>query len=100
MVELMHRASGSRFHLRVAALATGAVRVRVTEPDKARYSPPDVLLAQAEQVVSWANVTQVDANTILLVPHTSDVTYRMTANPFALDMVRAAALGPGRGEAL
>ncbi len=91
-VELVHRGSGQVFSLRVAALANGAARVRVTEPGKARYSPPDVLLPEAERVVAWSNVSQPDRGTVRLVPPASDVTYRLRSSPFALDMVRVRAL--------
>ena len=86
---LVHVATGASFDFRLVALRNGAVRLRVTEPGKGRYSPPDVLLPEAEAaVVPWA-VKQVDKKTLLLTPPTGDVTFRLVGSPLRLDMVRA-----------
>ena len=90
---LVHVASGASFDLRLQALRNGAVRLRVTEPGKSRYSPPDVLLPEAEAaVVPWA-IKQLDKKTLLLTPPVGDVAYRLTGSPFRLDVVRAARRG-------
>jgi hypothetical protein len=86
-----HVASGTAFQLSLAALSSGAVRLRLTEVGKERYTPPDVLLPEAEAaVVAWASVTQPDKKTLELTPATGDVTYRLATDPLRLDMVRAA----------
>ncbi len=91
---LVHVASGAAFDLSLTALANGAVRLRVEERGKARYSPPDVLLPEAEAGgAPWAAVSSTDKNTLLLTPPAGDpaVTYRLTLDPLRLDMVRARA---------
>ena len=86
---LVHAATGASFDFRLQALRNGAVRLRVSEPGKARYSPPDVLLPEAEAaVVPWA-IKQLDKKTVQLTPPNSDVTFRLIGSPLRLDMVRA-----------
>jgi len=87
---LVHVASGASFDLRLQALRNGAVRLRVSEPGKSRYSPPDVLLPEAEAAVVPFAIKQLDKKTLLLTPPVGDVTYRLTGSPFRLDVVRAA----------
>jgi hypothetical protein len=83
-----HVASGVAFELSLAALSSGAVRLRLTEVGKERYTPPDVLLPEAEAaVVAWASVKQPDKKTLELTPRTGDVTYRLATDPLRLDMV-------------
>ncbi len=87
---VVHVASGTPFDLRLTALGNGAVRLRLEERGKARYSPPDVLLPEAEAGGSaWADIKALDKNSVLLQPPGADVTYRLQLDPLRLDMARA-----------
>ena len=87
---LVHGRTGAAFSLELALTPGGALRLVVSEPRKARYSPPGVLVAGAATPVGWGKVSKEPGGGLLLTPPTGDVSYKLTLAPFGLDMVRLA----------
>jgi len=85
--ELVHSGTGAKFTLQLASTPSGAARLRVLEPGKERYSPPGVLLPEADSAVAWASVTPTKGG-VVLTPKAGGVKYTLTLAPFSLDVVR------------
>ena len=85
---LVHGRTGAAFSLELALTPGGALRLVVSEPRKARYSPLGVLVPGADTPVGWGKVTKEQGGGLLLTPPTGDVSYKLTLAPFSLDMVR------------
>jgi hypothetical protein len=94
---LVHGRTGAAFSLELALTPGGALRLVVSEPGKARYSPPGVLVAGGDTAVGWGKVQKEPGGSLLLTPPTGDVTYKLTLAPFGLDMARVTPLSVASG---